>query len=267
MRHSLTVQCGMPRVLDIDEGKMTDIVSTFYPENGAGGFSRCDGTIQFYQRIHALLRSDSVVLDFGAGRGAAYYEDPSSYRKDLRNLRGAGRRIIGVDVDPVVSGNPYVDDAVVIDASLPLPFPKDSFDLIVSDSTFEHVFDATQVAHELDRVLKVGGWICARTPNRKGYVALMNRIVPARTAGRLVTSAQPDRKIEDVFPAYYRMNTVRTLNKLFPRDRFEHMSFAFDSEPRYHFNRREIFVLLLVLHSLTPPGMRNTLMSFMRKRA
>jgi SAM-dependent methyltransferase len=245
--------------------KMRDIVSIFYPENGAGGFSRCDGTVQFYQRVRALLRPDYVVLDFGAGRGAAYYQDSSLYRKSLRNLRGEGRRVIGVDVDPVVSSNPFIDEAVVIDPASPLPFPNDTFDVIVSDSTFEHVSDAKWVARELDRVLKVGGWICARTPNRNGYVALMNRIVPARVGKRLVLWAQPNRTSGDIFPAHYRMNTFGTLNVLFPGDRYDHMSFAFDSEPRYHFNRRAIFLLLLVLHSLTPPPLRNTLMSFLHK--
>jgi hypothetical protein len=57
-----------------DDGKrMRDILSIFYPENGAGGFSRCDGTVQFYQRVHALPRPGYVVFDFGAGRDAAYY--------------------------------------------------------------------------------------------------------------------------------------------------------------------------------------------------
>ena len=246
--------------------KMNDIVSSFYPENRAGGFSRCDGTVQFYQRVRALLRPDYVVLDFGAGRGAAYYQDSSPYRKSLRNLRGEGRRVIGVDVDPVVSSNPCVDEAVVIDPHSPLPSPNDTFDLIVSDSTFEHVSDATRIACELDRVLKVGGWICTRTPNRNGYVALMNRIIPAGVGKRLVLSAQPDRKVEDVFPAHYFMNTLGTLKVLFPAERYDHMSFAFDSEPKYHFNRRAIFVLLLVLHSVTPPSLRNTLMAFLHKR-
>jgi SAM-dependent methyltransferase len=245
---------------------MSDIVSIFYPENRAGGFSRCDGTVQFYQRVRALLRPDSVVLDFGAGRGAAYYQDPSLYRKSLRNLRGEGRRVIGVDIDPVVSSNPWIDEAVVIDSTSRLPFPSETFDLIVSDSTFEHVSDATRITSELDRVLKVGGWICARTPNRNGYVALMNRVAPAGMVRRLISSAQPDRKAEDIFPAYYRMNTLRRMSMLFPADRYDHMSFAFDSEPRYHFNRRAIFVLLLGLHAVTPPALRNTLMFFIHKR-
>jgi SAM-dependent methyltransferase len=244
---------------------MNDFISAAFPESAAGGFSRCDGTMQFYQRVQALLQPDQVVLDFGAGRGAAYYEDPSSYRKGLRDLRGEGRSIVGADVDPAVKGNPWLDEAVVIQADLSLPFPDRTFNLVVSDSTFEHVSDPAGIAHELDRILKADGWICARTPNRRGYVAVVNRMVPSSIAHRLVRSAQPNRKAQDIFPAHYRMNTLGTLRKLFPADRYDHLSFAFDSEPRYHFNRRSIFLLLMGLHAITPPPLRNTLMLFIHK--
>lgn len=246
---------------------MNDVVSAAFPENAAGGFSRWDGTVQFYQRVRALLAPGQVVLDFGAGRGAAYYEDSSAYRKTLRDLRGEGRRIVGADVDPVVCGNPWMDESIVIDIASPFPFPDSTFDLILSDSTFEHVEDESRIAAELDRTLKVGGWICARTPNRYGYVALANRIMPGRVGNSLVRSAQPDRKAQDIFPAHYRMNTMRKLRRLFPTSRYDHMSFAFDSEPRYHFNSRVMFYLLLGLHGLTPPALRNTLMVYIHKRS
>ncbi|MDP9159516.1 MAG: class I SAM-dependent methyltransferase, partial [Acidobacteriota bacterium] len=156
---------------------MTDIVSIYYPEARAGGFSRCDGTVQFYQRVQSLLNTDDVVLDFGAGRGAAYWEDSSKYRRNLRDMRGEGRRVVGADVDPIVESNPSLDEAVILDPSSPLPFPDAMFNIIVTDSTLEHVRDPKRIACELDRVLKVGGWICARTPNRNGYVALFNRVI------------------------------------------------------------------------------------------
>jgi SAM-dependent methyltransferase len=244
---------------------MTDLISRFYPENEAGGFSRSDGTVQFYQRVHALLGLGHRILDFGAGRGAAYYEDPSSYRKRLRDLRGEGRCIIGVDVDPIVTGNPWLDEAIVLEKESTFPFPDEHFDLIVSDSTFEHIADPARTVSELGRVLKAGGWICARTPNRYGYVALINRILPSRMSKRLVTSAQPGRQEKDIFPAYYRMNTLGRMQELFPIHSYEHRSFAFDSEPRYHFNRQSMFLLLLGLHAVTPPALRNTLMLFIRK--
>lgn len=242
------------------------IVSTFYPEINAGGFSRCDGTVEFYNRVQSLLRPGHVVLDFGAGRGAAHDLDTSAYRRRLRNLRGEGRHVIGADVDPVVSTNPSIDEAVILDPSETLPFPENTFDVIVSDSTLEHVVNAELVASELGRVLKPGAWLCARTPNRNGYVALANRVILGHLSNRLLSAAQPDRKAEDIFPTHYRMNSLPTLRVLFPPDRYFHASFAFDSEPRYYFNRRTVFVLMLMLQALTPSALKTTLMCFIRKR-
>jgi SAM-dependent methyltransferase len=247
--------------------KAPDIVSRFYPETAAGGFSRKDGTVQFYQRVHALLRSDSLVLDFGAGRGAHFYLDGSVYRRRLRDLRGEGRRVIGADLDPVVRTNPTLDEAVEISTNAPLPFASGIFDLIVSDSTFEHIAEEKHVAGELDRVLKPGGWLCVRTPNRRGYVALANRIISGSMAMRLVLRAQPGRKAEDVFPAHYRMNTVAGLKQLFPPDRYQHAILTVDAEPRYHFNRKAIFRLMQGVHALTPAPFRTTLFCFLHKNA
>ena len=242
-----------------------DIVSRFYPETAAGGFTRIDGTVQFYQRVQSLLRPDSIVLDFGAGRGAHFHLDDSSYRQRLRDFRGERRRVIGADIDPVVRTNPTLDEAVVIAPSAPLPFETDAFDLIVSDSTFEHVENAGHVAGELDRVLRSGGWLCVRTPNRRGYVALANRIVSGALAKRLVLRAQPERKPEDVFPAHYRMNTFRELKRLFPSPRYGHAMFTADSEPRYHFNSAPVFRLMQAMHATTPPMCRTTLFCFLHK--
>ncbi|MFL4472291.1 hypothetical protein ACERZ8_21295 [Tateyamaria armeniaca] len=77
-----------------------------YPEVGAGGFTRIDGTIEFFARIAALTEPDHVVLDLGAGRGANFQEDPAPYRRALLSHRDRCARVIGVDVDPVVKTNP-----------------------------------------------------------------------------------------------------------------------------------------------------------------
>lgn len=45
------------------------VLTRMYPEIGAGGFSSIDGTVEFYGRVSSLVKDDSVVLDFGAGRG------------------------------------------------------------------------------------------------------------------------------------------------------------------------------------------------------
>ncbi len=47
--------------------KSNQIMASWFPEVGAGGFTSLDGTIEFYTRINALLASDMTVLDFGGG--------------------------------------------------------------------------------------------------------------------------------------------------------------------------------------------------------
>src|SRR5271157_3284584 len=91
------------------------------PEIFAGGFDRYDGTIQFYQRVNALLRRDFVVADFGAGRGRIHIDDPIGYRRSLTNLKGNVKEVIGVEVDGAVTTNPAIDRAIVISGpELPL---------------------------------------------------------------------------------------------------------------------------------------------------
>lgn len=195
---------------------MADAVGThFSPEIAAGGFSRVDGTVQFWQRVGALIGPQSVVLDFGAGRGAKQSEDLVSYRRGLLSLKGRVRDLIGVDVDPVVITNEALDRAFVITPDGELPIPDQSIDVVVSDFVFEHIQDPAMAARELDRVLKPGGWICARTPNRHGYIALGNRLIPDSLHARIIRSAQDAREEKDVFPAVYRLNSTSASGSTF----------------------------------------------------
>lgn len=245
---------------------MSDIESFFYPEKRVGGFTRYSGTVQFFQRVDALLQPGDTVLDFGAGRGVRHYDAGSPYTRRLRSLKGRCSRVVGVDIDPAIATNPSIDEAVVISAGDKLPFQDAAFDLILSDFVFEHIAEPTWAARELDRVLKPGGWLCVRTTNRNGYVAVANRIIPARLAKKILAGAQPERKDKDVFAAPYRMNTLAALKVLFPANRYEHTCFTVDAEPQYHFNVRFIFAMLILVHHITPPYFRNTLMCFVQKR-
>jgi SAM-dependent methyltransferase len=243
------------------------IGSHFFPEIAAGGFSRVDGSVQFWQRINALIRPDAVVLDFGAGRGASQLEDVSPYRRNLMTLKGRVRELIGADVDPAVMSNPSLDRAVMIGADGRLPLSDASIDVIVSDYTFEHVENPDQVSRELDRVLVPGGWICVRTPNRYGYIALANRWTPDRLADKVVRRAQQTRKHEDIFPAVYRLNTSAAFTKYFPPTGYDHHVIHWDPEPAYHFGSKWLYSVTLAIHSVTPDRFKTILMVFMCKRA
>jgi SAM-dependent methyltransferase len=208
-----------------------NIHEKFFPEVGAGGFSRVDGTIAFYTRINALLRPEMTILDFGAGRGQGPVDDSVPYRRMLRTLKGKCHKVVGVDVDEAIKENPAIDEWHVIEPSARLPFDDHFFDLIVSDHTFEHITDPASVAAEFDRVLKPGGWICVRTPNRWGYISLGANLVPNRWHMAFLHRLQPQRKDIDMFSTVYLLNTQCALKHYFPFDHYKHYSYGHFAEP------------------------------------
>lgn len=235
-----------------------------YPEFAVGGFTRVDGTIAFYTRVNALLTPSTRALDFGAGRGA-WTENGSQFAVSLRTLRGKAATVIGVDVDDAVLENPALDEAVVVEVGHRLPFDDESFDLVLSDHTFEHVDDPKATAAELARVVRRGGWICARTPNRWGNVAVVARMVPNQLHARALEWVQPGRLAKDVFPTRYRMNTRRDLKRLFPPEQFRHHVYAHAAEPAYCADNVWLGRLLVAVNSVTPPWLRPTQMIFLHK--
>jgi len=236
-----------------------------YPELGAGGFTRNDGTVAFYQRVHALLPDAGVVVDLSAGRGQAFHDDAVPYRRRLRDLRAPGRTVLGLDVDPVVLTNPGVDEArVVVDGRLPLD--DGSVDAVVADAVLEHVEDAVPFAAEVDRVLRPGGWLCARTPNRHGYIALGARLVPNPLHVAVLRRLQPDRQARDVFPTPYRMNTRRALEQLSPAARYEDCSYAMHPDPAYAGRSGTARALFRAANRVTPDRFGAMFLVFLQKR-
>jgi SAM-dependent methyltransferase len=243
-------------------------MASLYPEISAGGFSRIDGSVAFFSRVNALLAEDMDVLEFGAGRGVAVFNDPVPYRQALMTIRGKVKRLIGVDIDPAILNNPFLDEAYVVPRDSALPINDEAIDLIVSDWTFEHVQDPVFVARELTRVLKPGGWLCARTPNRWGYVGLGANLVPNKWHASVVSRLQPDsyREASDVFPTVYKMNTVRAVRRLFPDCLFENYTYTISPEPTYFGTSVAMWRAVGFLSQLTPSALWPHLLVFLRKR-
>lgn len=83
-------------------------------------------------------------------------------------LRQAGARVVGIDLDRAAVGrasraHPGVR-FVAMDAAI-LAFGADTFDLVVSQDTLEHVADDTGLVGETHRVLKPGGVFALFTPH------------------------------------------------------------------------------------------------------
>jgi SAM-dependent methyltransferase len=219
-----------------------DVRRRVFPEVEAGGFSDNDGSILFYSRLNALVNEDSVVLDYGAGRGVGKLTDPCMYRRRLRILRGRVRKLVGCDIDPVVTKNTFLDEAHLVVVGEPLPFEDGEFDVILSDYVFEHVADPLPVVMELGRVLRPGGWLLARTTNKYGYVGLATKLIPPALRRSVLRLLNPNAGGADNFPVTLNMNTLSRIRHLFPSSEFVDYSYCRRFEGLGYFGR-SVFLL------------------------
>lgn len=221
-------------------------VARRFPELAVAGFSRLDGAMNFYGFVNALLRPEMVVVDFGAGRGGLLEYREAPYRTNYSTIRGKVAKVIGVDIDPIVGQNPLVDEAVVIEPGGTMPLQDHSVDVIISVSTFEHITQPEAAIKEFLRILRPGGWVCASTPNKNGYIALGARLVPNKLHKRVLRWMQPQRPSLDVFPTAYRLNTRADVRAAFSSDDWDVIMFPWNNEPCY-LEDNELAVRLLAL--------------------
>jgi SAM-dependent methyltransferase len=238
-------------------------VERFYPESRFGGFTQIDGTVAFYARVQALVRPDSVVIDFGCGRGA-YTDDPVPFRRDLRIFKGKVRRVIGLDASPAGESNPFLDEFHQLSGSH-WPLPDESADLLICDNVLEHLPDPDAFFAETRRVLRPGGLACIRTPNRWNYIALLSRLIPNRSHARVLAKAKPGLGEEDVFPTLYRCNSLSALRASLARQGFESVVYGYEAEPSY-LSFSKVAYALGVLHQKLAPGfLKPAIFAFARK--
>ncbi len=222
--------------------------------------------MEFYNRINSLISPSMQVLDFGAGRAAWDKDGSCEFKKMLRSLQGKVAKVVGCDVDTAVFENKTLDECAIIEIGKPLPFENCSFDLIVSDFTFEHIDNPDEVAAEMHRILKPGGWICSRTPNKYSYIALLARMIKNSSHEKVLSRAQPARKAMDVFPTVYKLNSIRDVSRHFVKSKFDNFTYRFEPEPAYHFNSKFVFGSMLLLNRILPPFLKSNLFIFLQKK-
>ena len=110
--------------------------------------------------LHRLVKRlkrvlpEGRILDMGCGRGDF-----------LKIAHDYGYEVQGSDLSTAESPHPEVPifQGFLKDAN----FPSQSFDIIVTRNTLEHIFDPNEDLRELNRLLKPGGLLYVKVPHRK----------------------------------------------------------------------------------------------------
>lgn len=231
-------------------------------ENKVGGFTENDGTIDFYARVNSLINKDLVVLDYGAGRGG-WENDKCKYRKEIRALRGKAKKLYASDIDEAVLLNKNVDQSLLMKGNK-VNVKDNFFDIVIADYVMEHIKDPYEFAIEVNRILKPGGWFCARTPHKFSLISISARIIKNQFHKNLLRYVQPDRYAVDIFPTFYRLNTLKDLKNFFPK--YRDMSFIYRTDPSYYFGNKYIFKLQRLLKPILISPLIGNLFIFKQKQ-
>lgn len=189
----------------------------FYPKLSANWDHKI-----FREEILAHVNSGTVLLDLGAGSGL--FQDV--------NFKGLAQKVYGIDPDPRVMENPYLDEACVgFGESMPM-FADGRFDLVISCNVLEHLENPVPFFNEVYRVLKKGGLFITKTPNQWHYMPLVAKFSPAwfhKLFYRLY-----DIREEDAFPTYYRVNSRKAQTRIARQTGFEVESIHYyEGRPEY----------------------------------
>jgi len=160
--------------------------------------------------LDAVVQPGCRWLDLGCGRQIVpeWACDPAVQSA----LAARAALLIGADVDDSIREHELIRNRVIAIGEA-LPFRDSCLDLVTANVVVEHVADPQFVLRELKRVLSPGGLFVFHTPNAWNYLVILARLFPYRVKRKLVFLIE-GRKEEDVFPTYYRMNSLRAIEKL-----------------------------------------------------
>ena len=162
----------------------------------------------YQTRIRKYLRRGQRVLDAGCGRYMRFCKEFSNTAE-----------MVGIDIETTLEttnqGYPF---AVRGDLSR-LPFASNQFDMVISRSVVEHLREPLTVFREFWRVLRPGGTVILITPNKYDYVSIVASLTPYWLHQRLVSRIFQV-PADDIFPTFYRANTVATIRKTLTAAKF-----------------------------------------------
>lgn len=151
-------------------------------------------------------RLRGLILDNGCGLGM-YVEHLAPY----------GGRVVGMEYELQRAVEAHQRSAHILSAAGEnLPFPSNTFDLMLSHEVLEHVQDDRQAVREMVRVLRPGGRLALFVPNR-GYPFETHGIYwrGRYRFGNIPLVNYLPRRLRDRLAPHVRVYSPRELEKLF----------------------------------------------------
>jgi len=170
--------------------------------------------------LNRHVKAGAAWLDIGCGRTLS--GDPE-LNEELTRRAGL---IVGCDRDPHLGRHATVRDLTLCDAG-ELPFQDDTFDLVTASMVAEHLRDPQKVFAEVARVSRSNATFIVFTPNKWNYAMLVARATPYafhllyKRLTYFLNRGEWQSFEDDVFPTYYRANTVGRLRQLMTQAGFE----------------------------------------------
>lgn len=176
----------------------------------------------FRRAVSDLGGPQKTLLEVGCGRDAT----------DLQAMKDAYGRLIGIDFE-IKSALPSARCTALVGDAHNIPLAPATVDCICMADVVEHLSHPVAAFQECARVLKPGGHLVIRTVNLKFPPIFLAQALPHAIRQRLnhlLSGTPPD----DVFPAYYRANTAKSLRNAAQQAGFETCRLAHVSHhPRY----------------------------------
>jgi SAM-dependent methyltransferase len=160
----------------------------------------------FCSWVAEACRPDTWMLDIGAGDGDDVY---------AARLRPHVLRLVGVDPDPGIAANPYLDERHRLTLEQYAANDPPPFDVAVAVYVAEHVGEPDRFLRDAHGCLRAGGNLFLLTPNLWHYFGLLARLSGALHAEdmllRWARADKPELHHVDHFPVRYRLNSVKAI--------------------------------------------------------
>lgn len=176
--------------------------------------------VHYQQVIDSVVDEQTVWLELGCGTRVCADERLNA------ELPRRARVAVGVDLDPYLTKHSSIRNLVRCDASA-LPFRAGVFTLVTCSFVAEHIEKPDVVFAELARICKPGARVVIFTPNVFNYGMLVAAMTPYRfhlwykKLSYYLARQEWIEHDEDMFPTFYRANSVGRLRKLSAAAKFQ----------------------------------------------